>query len=161
MRMKALHIFLLLLGGLVISCLFTSKIEGLTTIDSTKTENVVNNPQYNPFTKSSATVSSSATVPSTVTVPPTAQQNVNFDEGIPMAQIPSGQEDLYILKSQIVPPVCPKCPTYDGCPAQKKCQPCPPCARCPEPAFECKKVPNYNTSNPFIPGLDFTSFNEF
>lgn len=28
-----------------------------------------------------------------------------------------------------------------------KCPPCPACARCPEPAFECKKVPNYSQSN--------------
>ena len=27
-----------------------------------------------------------------------------------------------------------------------KCPPCPACARCPEPAFECKKVPNYSRS---------------
>ena len=26
-----------------------------------------------------------------------------------------------------------------------KCTPCPPCARCPEPAFECKKVPTYSS----------------
>ena len=26
------------------------------------------------------------------------------------------------------------------------CPPCPACARCPEPAFSCKKVPNYNSS---------------
>ena len=29
----------------------------------------------------------------------------------------------------------------------KKCPPCPPCARCPEPSFECKKVPNYDVIN--------------
>jgi hypothetical protein len=29
----------------------------------------------------------------------------------------------------------------------KKCSPCPPCARCPEPSFDCKKVPNYNVIN--------------
>ena len=50
----------------------------------------------------------------------------------------------YILKSEIVPPVCPKCPDSRTCPRPKPCQPCPPCARCPEPAFECKKVPNYS-----------------
>ena len=50
----------------------------------------------------------------------------------------------YILKSNIVPPVCPKCPDAAACPRPKPCSPCPPCARCPEPAFECKKVPNYN-----------------
>ena len=27
---------------------------------------------------------------------------------------------------------------------KEKCQPCPPCGRCPEPAFECKKVPTYS-----------------
>jgi len=34
--------------------------------------------------------------------------------GIPKSQIVSGQEDLYILKTQVVPPVCPACPM---CPA--------------------------------------------
>jgi uncharacterized membrane protein YgcG len=29
---------------------------------------------------------------------------------------------------------------------EHKCPPCPACARCPEPAFECKKVPNYSRS---------------
>lgn len=27
-----------------------------------------------------------------------------------------------------------------------QCPPCPACSRCPEPAFECKKVPNYSRS---------------
>ena len=66
--------------------------------------------------------------------------------GIPASQIPEGQEDMYILKSEIVPPVCPACPTSTACPRQEKCPPCPACARCPEPAFECKKVPNYNAA---------------
>ena len=56
-------------------------------------------------------------------------------------------KDKYILKSEVVPPVCPKCPDSRSCPRPKPCQPCPPCARCPEPAFECKKVPNYNAIN--------------
>jgi hypothetical protein len=63
--------------------------------------------------------------------------------------IPPGQEDLYILKSEVVPPVCPACPSSSSCPSSKKekCPPCPACARCPEPSFECKKVPNYNAMN--------------
>lgn len=73
----------------------------------------------------------------------------SLPRGIPRSQIPPGQEDLYILKSEVVPPVCPACPTI--CPKNagenKKCPPCPPCARCPEPSFECKKVPNYNAAN--------------
>jgi uncharacterized membrane protein YgcG len=123
--------------------------------------------------------------------------------GIPASQIPAGQEDLYILKSQVVPPVCPKCPdpiissnsssgsgsgssgsgssgsgssgsgSYgsgtsfwssgsSGSSDTSKCPPCPPCARCPEPAFDCKKVPNYNAVNSNylpVPVLsDFSSF---
>jgi len=61
------------------------------------------------------------------------------DAGIDMSK--------YILKSEIVPPVCPKCPDSRTCPREKACNPCPPCARCPDPAFECKKVPNYSAIN--------------
>ena len=67
--------------------------------------------------------------------------------GVRRVDIPEGDEDLYVLKSSIVPPVCPRCPQRTACPRQKPCQPCPPCARCPEPAFTCKKVPNYNSMN--------------
>ena len=72
--------------------------------------------------------------------------------GITQDQIPNGQEDLYILKSQSPPPICPACPPppkvdcNDKC-GKSKCPPCPPCARCPEPQFDCVKVPNYNTTN--------------
>ena len=118
--------------------------------------------------------------------------------GIPKSMIPPGQEDLYILKSQVVPPVCPACPAcgtnlphppvdpnnpnsppppsmasslsnyFSSMPTNstnsaEKCPPCPSCARCPEPAFECKKVPNYNSvgSSKFLPMpvvSDFSSF---
>ena len=57
------------------------------------------------------------------------------------------RNNSYILKSEVVPPVCPKCPQRTACPRPKPCPACPPCARCPEPAFECKKVPNYSSSN--------------
>ena len=67
--------------------------------------------------------------------------------GVRRVDIPEGDEDLYVLKSSIVPPVCPRCPQRTACPRQKPCRPCPPCARCPEPAFTCKKVPNYNSMN--------------
>lgn len=67
--------------------------------------------------------------------------------GVKYDDIPDGDDDLYILKSQVVPPVCPKCPDVAACPRQKPCAPCPPCGRCPEPAFRCKKVPNYKSRN--------------
>jgi len=66
----------------------------------------------------------------------------SLPQGIAKSQIPPGYEDLYVLKSAIVPPVCPAAPTI---PREEKCPPCPPCARCPEPSFECKKIPNYNS----------------
>lgn len=85
--------------------------------------------------------------------------------GIPKSQILPGQEDLYILKSQIVPPVCPACPVAASSSSYKdeeKCRPCPAPQRCPEPAFDCKKVPNYSAVNSSylpIPVLnDFSTF---
>lgn len=39
-------------------------------------------------------------------------------------------------------------PVSTPAPAGKdSCPPCPACERCPEPAFECKKVPNYRSSS--------------
>ena len=95
----------------------------------------------------------------------TSNDNANYYDtlppGIPGSQIKPGDEDLYILKSQVVPPVCPACPSATIS-RQEPCPACPACARCPEPAFECKKVPNYNAidSNYLpIPVLnDFSTF---
>jgi hypothetical protein len=88
-----------------------------------------------------------------------------YAQGIRANQILPGQEDLYILKSEVIPPVCPVCPANKGGGGSKdaeKCPPCPPCARCPEPAFECKKVPNYNRVNDdSMPYPVLTSFNQF
>jgi len=100
----------------------------------------------------------------------TGQNNYNdtyystLPPGIPASQIPPGQEDLYILKSEIVPPVCPACPSSSACPKNKKekCPPCPACARCPEPAFECKKVPNYSAiNNNYLPQPVLNDFSQF
>jgi len=63
---------------------------------------------------------------------------------------PREDDDDWIRKSQIVPPVCPKCPDVRTC-RQTPCNPCPPCARCPDPAFTCEKVPNYQ-SRAWMPG---------
>ena len=85
----------------------------------------------------------------------------SLPKGIPRSQILPGQEDMYILKSQVVPPVCPACnPVVIY--KDKECQACPACARCPEPSFECKKVPNYTSmNNSYLPTpvlADFSSF---
>ena len=57
---------------------------------------------------------------------------------------PRENDDKWIRKSQIVPPVCPKCPDVRTC-RQTPCPACPPCGRCPDPAFTCEKVPNYKS----------------
>ena len=95
----------------------------------------------------------------------TAYSN-SLPQGIRKSLIPPGQEDLYILKSQVVPPVCPKCPDpIVQCPENNdvtKCPPCPACERCAEPSFTCKKVPNYSAFNQDympVPVLnDFSTF---
>ena len=74
-----------------------------------------------------------------------------------------GMDNDYILKSSVVPPVCPKCPQKTACPRQKACPPCPKPKRCPEPAFDCKKVPNYSSANTNsnLPLPMLNSFNQF
>jgi hypothetical protein len=85
-----------------------------------------------------------------------------YPQGVSKANIPTGQEDLYILKSQIVPPVCPPPPAQLSCPREEKCPPCPACARCPEPSVTCKAVPNYNAiNNEFLPQPVLNSFASF
>tara|TARA_B110000971_G_C20035438_1_gene513891 strand:- start:727 stop:1737 length:1011 start_codon:yes stop_codon:yes gene_type:complete len=113
-------------------------------------------------TSSASSSSGSATGPRGNTAYYASGPNGNSAVGINASQIPAGQEDLYMLKSQIVPPVCPVCPSPSLYPRNEPCPACPACARCPEPAFECKKVPNYNSINEdYLPQPvvnDFSSF---
>ena len=88
-------------------------------------------------------------------------KNKIYKSQITRDMIPKGQEDLYILKSEIVPPVCPACPP---CASKPSCPPCPPCKRCPKPAYTCKLVPDYNQKQisssvkPFL--TDFSKFED-
>jgi hypothetical protein len=77
-----------------------------------------------------------------------SSQQTQTINGIPGRSIPIGQEDLYILKSQIVPPVCPACPQVCASKSSKEtCGPCPSCARCDTSTdFTCKKVPDYSSN---------------
>ncbi len=85
--------------------------------------------------------------------------------GIPASQIMPGDEHLYILKSEIVPPVCPACPAFPSASIVNNKDPpppCPPCGRCPEASFECKKVPNYNAvDDEFLPIPVLNDFSSF
>lgn len=108
----------------------------------------------------SATPAMSA--PPAMSSPTPYDYSSSLPQGIPASQIPRGQEDMYILKSEIVPPVCPACPSSAACPRQEKCPPCPACARCPEPSFECKKVPNYSAiNNDYLPSPVLNDFSSF
>ena len=90
--------------------------------------------------------------------PSPADYQASLPQGIPSSQIPPGQEDMYILKSQIVPPGCPACPT--SCPVKGDPPPCPPCARCPEPGYRCKLVPAFSAGANFPRPIlnDFSQF---
>jgi len=97
-----------------------------------------------------------------------SSQNPN-STGATDSLVTDENRDLYMLKSSTIPPVCTNSPynnqinksqNTDG--TGKPCQPCPPCGRCPEPAFECKKVPNYNSSNnSALPRPLLNDFSEF
>jgi len=127
-----------------------------------KTVSVNGNNYYGNNNASATTYTGPRGNQATVYTGPGGNKAVSTNGGIYRNQIPYGQEDLYILKSEVVPPVCPACPQSTACPRQKPCQPCPPCARCPEPAFECKKVPNYNSSNDqFLPRPVMSDFSQF
>ena len=93
---------------------------------------------------------------------PSYDYSNSLPKGIPKSQIPRGDEHLYILKSEVVPPVCPACPPASIVPREKPCPACPACARCPEPSFECKKVPNYNAvNNQYLPVPVLSNFSSF
>ena len=87
-------------------------------------------------------------------------------QGVSRSQIPAGEEDLYILKSQVIPPVCPACPnpivqSSDSTDVEK-CPPCPACMRCQESPYECKKVPTYKAFNQdFMPVPVLSDFSSF
>jgi len=86
--------------------------------------------------------------------------NTSTTAGITRSQIPPGDEDLYILKSQTLVPICPRCEPVVI--EKTECQPCPAPQRCPEPQFECTKTFTSRAFNPAtapVPVLaDFRTF---
>jgi len=186
MKLQKLHIFLILLLSLIFaSCLGTFLREGMSSQRTATGSNgnsatattgpqgntAVTGPQgntavvddnYDNYDNSGSVnaYSGSGGNSAVVATGPDGNTAVATNNGV--SNVPVGQEDLYILKSQIVPPVCPMCPAAISCPKQEKTPPCPPCARCPEPAFECKKVPNYASSNDnYLPRPVLADFSQF
>jgi len=127
------------------------------------------------YTKVSGTVGYNNTsvvyssTPATVTTNTTTSPYDNSayystNKPVTVTSVPPGDEDLYILKSQIVPPVCPVCPPQivKKCDKEKECGPCP-IQRCPTAPFKCVKQPDY--SNPavkqYLPIPVLSSFSTF
>jgi hypothetical protein len=183
---RPLHIFMLLLGVLLLVSLLLGDriIEGLTGDSSTKPnikydpstfDNTSSKPAIPDFSKPLQTGDPNevgfGVAPGDLNEASDAMNpngggansgNAYDGMGIPKSQIPRGEEDLYILKSQIVPPVCPACPTVSSCPRKEPCPSCPACARCPEPSFECKKVPNYSSNDDrYLPRPVLADFSQF
>ena len=135
MKLNKLHLFLILLLGLVFASLGQKMNEGYENSNTDYSDQVKRQSEdkatYDPFANDS-------------------KENKPRKKQMRKKDIPKESMDMYILKSEVVPPVCPKCPDVSvkdsECSKSKKCPPCKPCGRCPEPAFECKKVPNYNVS---------------
>jgi len=188
MKLKAIHLFLIILVALFCACCLGTVIEGYTqntvensdgdsatvytgkhgnkavvTNESDNSDNSDTNTVYGPGGGSATTTEGpyGAQV-AKVTGPAGNSAVVANPNGVARAQIPPGDEDLYVLKSKIVPPVCPKCPTVCPNTRTEAPPPCPPCARCPEPAFDCKKVPNYSSNNDrYLPKPMLTDFSTF
>jgi len=145
------------------SNIFSSGNQDLSPISSTDTSTLYSSDYSSSYRPGSSRTPSSLIIgPQGQHILATTQNTIN---GIPPSQIPAGQENLYILKSEVVPPVCPACPNViiDKNIVQKECQPCPPCARCPEPSFDCKKVPNYSMgiANTYLPRPVLNDFSQF
>ena len=173
MKLKKLHIFLLFLAVLVLGSLGSGLVEGMENKDTKlsssehstgeEAEEKTQEPDEvgNTVSTNYDTVLANEQLTNSGGSYTTAQSS-DGPEGVPASNIPPGDEDLYILKSEIVPPVCPACPSTANCPRQKPCQPCPPCARCPEPAFDCKKVPNYRAGDSnYLPKPVLNDFGQF
>lgn len=72
----------------------------------------------------------------------------------------------YSTSTVFIPPpsgVLSSTSTVSSAPSCPEPAPCPSCARCPEPAFQCKKVPNYErTDNErYVPQAVLTDFSSF
>ena len=137
MKLKKLHMFLLLLLALILCCggFSIGVMEGLTIQQGARER--TRGEGMNQVGKDGQILNN---------IEPTTYTNTELKE-IPQNNIPKGDEDLYILKSQIVPPVCPKCPDVKKCDIEKECAPCPAPKRCPDKPFECKMVPKYSDPN--------------
>ena len=144
-KINKLLMFLIILGSFILSnCLGGSMREGL---DSSPDVSSDKQTMANDVNATPGSTTLKGEIEYGTLLETGAEQMEDAENMNDNSVVPPGDNDLYMLKSQMVPPVCPACPTVQSCPRQEKAPPCPPCGRCPEPSFECKKVPNYSSNN--------------
>jgi hypothetical protein len=149
---------------------------------------VVRRPAARTSTQAASTQAASTQAASTPTASASASPWGNAgagSSGISQDNIPPGSQDMYLLKSQVVPPSNPAgapasaqgapgasssgpapanpSPTQANSCSPAPVPPCPPCERCPEPAFDCKRVPKYNSAaiNQYLPQPVLADFSQF
>ena len=92
------------------------------------------------------------------TYPPNDYANTNTvfippPNGFPKPQFDTYKSPVQMNGKSMDEAKCGACP---------KPEPCPSCARCPEPSFDCKKVPNYGSTNSeYLPMPVLNDFSTF
>ena len=169
MKVNKILILLMILAIFILTCCMCKEnnylYEGLQDINDSNNDSNSNKMNYDPNVEPDDSNPTDLSPSFNNTIGNSNNSSVYYpNQGISKSDIPKGQEDLYILKSEVVPPVCPVCPSLSVQQSmldKKKCPPCPACARCPEPGYECKLVaaPSNNPSSFPKPILnDFSTF---
>ena len=166
MKLQKIHIFLILLLSLTFCCVGFSVFEGVENMDKKdssggekksggtagrmgrrdRLKNVKVIHDYDPFgndPKKKKKTGDPAS-PDEMTEKGILKFLTGKDGQVEKIPSTEGDDELYVLKSQIVPPVCPKCPDVKKCDASKNCPSCPAPKRCPAKPFECKMVPKWS-----------------
>jgi hypothetical protein len=153
MQLTKVHLFLILIFALILASSLgnyvrrdgfsTTKppalpdaLQPLATKDDSSNTKVSTNTRYDPNMNNGLSASSAGS-PVSAFSPSTFPMNT--PAGIPGMNSVSGNDEAGTSGSV-------NNGGGGGCNSKPQCPPCPACARCPEPAFECKKVPNYSRS---------------
>ena len=93
-------------------------------------------------------------------MPSTMPSTMNMPTPVQPTDMAPGVNAFNTSTVLIPPPVGNATSSTSNCPAPP---PCKPCGRCPEPAFDCKKVPNYerNDNEKFVPQAILSDFSTF
>ena len=117
-KINKLLMFLIILGALMLSnCLGGSMREGL---DSSPDASEGSSNTANDVDTASESTTLKGGIEYGTLLETGAEQMEDAENMSGNSAIPPGDKDLYMLKSQMVPPVCPACPTVQACPRQEK-----------------------------------------